>query len=689
MYLPTLKFSDFSNFDETLTKEWLITNGLGGYASTTVLGVNTRKYHGLLVAALHPPGDRTVCLAKIDEELQLNKIYLLGANEFHGAVYPKGFLHLTEFSLSPFPKYTYHTENVHLEKTLFMPYGKNVLVATYKVKNMNSGSVKIRIFPMITCRHFHHVINKAVHTLHFNQKQVASSVIQVNFRQPQASIAVRMTDGVFYECPVWIERIRYREEEKRGETSLDDYYQPGYFQLDVSPRSETEFAVIASASRDEQQTVQTLNYVGQNMAEISSVRELEINRRNKFLVNFYHLHPHLATNDWLNWIILATDSFVVQNLTNQYSIIAGYHWFEVWGRDTFVALPGLMLITGRFEDAKNVFTEFNEYCQNGLIPNFIDDRSGQAVYNTVDASLWYVNAVLQYLKHTGDFEFVRAQLWANLKEIVAKHVQGTHFGIHVDNDGLLTHGERLTWMDAEVDGKAVTPRMGKAVEIQALWYNTLKTVQLLAQRFGENQLSENYNALAERCKTSFNEKFWNNKKHCLFDCITDAGADDSLRPNQIFAVSLDFTMLDLEKRNQIVNVVQRELVTPYGLRTLERSHPNYQGVYNGNRQSRDRAYHNGTVWPWLVGPFMTAFRKTKGYASPDSRFAISSFAWPLFTRQTTYAGLGNLSEIFDGDPPHTPRGCIAQAWSVAEPLRGYVEDALQIRPKYEKEVLGF
>ncbi|MGF3522545.1 MAG: amylo-alpha-1,6-glucosidase, partial [Candidatus Bathyarchaeia archaeon] len=245
----------------------------------------------------------------------------------------------------------------------------------------------------------------------------------------------------------------------------------------------------------------------------------------------------------------------------------------------------------------------------------------------------------------------------------------------------------LTWMDAEVEGKAVTPRAGKAVEIQALWYNALKTVQLLAQRFGEEKLSENCSVLAEKCKKSFNEKFWNSERHCLFDCITDFDVDNSLRPNQIFAVSLEFGVLDAEKRSRVVNVVQRELVTPYGLRTLERTHPDYKGAYVGDRQSRDRAYHNGTVWPWLIGPFITAYRKAKGYTNQDAKFAISSFVWPLFTRQTAHAGLGTLSEIFDGDPPHTPRGCIAQAWSVAEPLRAYVEDALQIRPKHRKEVL--
>ncbi|MGF3522257.1 MAG: glycogen debranching enzyme N-terminal domain-containing protein [Candidatus Bathyarchaeia archaeon] len=256
MYLPTLRFTELSNFDDALTKEWLITNGLGGYASTTVLGVNTRKYHGLLVAALHPPVSRTVCLAKLDEEVHLNKIYLLGANEFHGAVYPKGFMHLTEFSVSPFPKYTYKIDTVHLEKTLFMPYGKNVLIATYRVQNLGGSNVKIRIFPLLTCRHFHHVVNNAANTLRFSQRQVNSGEVWWSFNQPAASVAIRVTDGDFYEQPAWIERMRYREEEKRGEAALDDCYQPGYFQVEVSSKNEKEFAVVAAAAEGEQQTAQ-------------------------------------------------------------------------------------------------------------------------------------------------------------------------------------------------------------------------------------------------------------------------------------------------------------------------------------------------------------------------------------------------------------------------------------------------
>ena len=691
MNLPTLKLTqELSRFDEALKKEWLITNGLGGYASSTVLGVNTRKYHGLLVAALHPPGDRTVCLSKLDEEVQVgNKVYLLGANEFQGTFFPKGFIHLKEFAVSPFPKYTYTMGNIEVQKTVFMLQGKNVAITVYNVKNSTNSEVNVRVFPLLTCRHFHSVIDKSAKPLNFTQQQSSPREVQLTFNQPKTAIAIRATSGEFHEKPTWIERLRYREEAMRGESSTEDCYQPGYYEVNVPKNSEEKFAITATADESSQRNFQTLGAIGTDISDIDSLFKREIEQRNSLVANFYDAHPAVSHSDWLSWLLLAADSFIVKGSDNKRSVIAGYHWFESWGRDTFISMPGLMLVTGRFDDARNVLANFNAHCEKGLIPNFLADQTGQAAYNTVDATLWYVNAVLQYLKYTGDFEFVRSQLWNNLKSIIEQHVEGTSFGIHLDSDGLLAHGERLTWMDAEVEGKAVTPRAGKAVEIQALWYNALKSGQLLAERFSEKSIAENYGEIAENCRKSFGKKFWNNQRNCLFDVVGAFGVDASFRPNQIFAVALDFTMLNPEEERKIVDAVQRELVTPYGLRTLERSDPQYKKTCFGTRQNRDSAYHNGTVWPWLLGPFMTAFRKTKGYADQNSKLAISSFTWPLFTRHIAQAGLGTLSEIFDGDQPHTPRGCIAQAWSVAEPLRAYVEDALQLKPKYEKEVLGF
>jgi predicted glycogen debranching enzyme len=298
-----------------------------------------------------------------------------------------------------------------------------------------------------------------------------------------------------------------------------------------------------------------------------------------------------------------------------------------------------------------------------------------------------MNAVLQYLKYTGDFQFVSDQLWENLIEIVDCHIQGTEYGIRMDSDGLLDHGPRLTWMDAEVDGKAVTPRAGKAVEIQALWYNALKIMALLSARFGEKRASEKYSELAQRGKMSFNRKFWNNEKNCLYDVLAQEGADESVRPNQVIAAALDFAILDSEKIPQVVERVENELLTPCGLRTLSRSDSKYSGICYGDRRTRDTAYHNGTVWPWLLGPFVSAYTKFRKSSIQSLDYASKSFIEPLFSRQIHLAGLGVINEIYDGDAPHTPRGCISQAWSIAEPLRAYIEDILQIKPKFEKIIV--
>jgi len=448
------------------------------------------------------------------------------------------------------------------------------------------------------------------------------------------------------------------------------------------------FAIVAVADKNEADARRILAEIPVSMYDIEALHEREMQRHENLLTRFYEEHESVPKSDWLNWIMLATDIFMVKGIGDvQKSIIAGYHWFGVWGRDTFISLPGLALVTGRFEDARKVFLTFKAHCKQGLIPNLLSDESGQTAYNSIDATLWFVNAALQYLKYTGDFKFVQEQLWGTLKTIIENYAKGTAFNIHVDGDGLLFHNSQLTWMDAVVEGQPVTPRAGKAVEVQALWYNALKSMELLANRFKERNEAEEYAQMAEKTRRSFNEKFWNFEKNYLFDVISEYGKDDSLRPNQIMAVSLDFAMLDEVKNEKIVDAVHRELLTPYGLRTLARNDPKYIGVYAGDRKIRDKAYHNGTVWPWLLGPFTTAFLKTKSYVDYRREYALKNFLLPLFTEQVFRAGLGAVSEIFDGEQPHMSRGCIAQAWSVAEPLRAYLEDIMQIRPKYESEVL--
>jgi len=688
MQTPVISLSkeDLSSFEDSLQKEWLITNGLGGYASSTVLAINTRKYHGLLVSALHPPGDRRVCLAKLDEEVSVgNDTYALGANEFQSGTFPKGYMFLKSFSVSPFPRYVYLVQNVEVRKTVFMPEGKNVVIVVYKVLNGNASEVQVGIFPYVNWRHFHWVTDRWRASFEIDQTDDARGTT-IRFRPPEVTLLMRTTSGRFSPGRKWVEKMYLREEALRGETCFDDCYVPGHFDVSVKAGKSETFAVTTVADVTEDNAKRTLDTMPSTMYDFESLYDQETKKYQGSVDSFYRAHAQIRESDWLSWLVLATDKFMVKDLSGHESLIAGYHWFETWGRDTFVSLPGLLLTTGKFEDARKVFLNFNGYFRNGLIPNFVPDRDSEPAYNTVDASLWFANAVLQYLKYTGDFDFVGKQLWETLKGIVDAYTKGTVFGIHMDEDHLLAHGPQLTWMDVLVEGVPATPRQGKAVEVQALWFNALMTTGLLANKFDERSEGERYRQMADNVKRSFVEKFWNSEKNCLYDCIGVGDKDSSLRPNQVVAVSLDFTMFDSVRNEKIVDVVHQDLLTPLGLRTLTRDDSRYIGIYAGSRNSRDRAYHNGTVWPWLLGPFITAFLKTKGYTE-FRRDLASNFVLPLLSRQVYEAGLGSLSEIYDGEPPHRPRGCIAQAWSVAEPFRAYVEDIFGTRPKNEREVL--
>ena len=690
MKTPSITFlqNDLLQFEEAIQNEWLVTNGLGGYASSTVLGLNTRKYHALLVAALRPPGERTVVLSKLDEDVKVGeKTYQLGANDFRHDIYPKGYKLLQSFSVSPFPKYTFSADNVEVKKTIFLPFEKNATVAFYEISNRSSEDATIQIYPLLSYRHFHYSINRRQNPVWLNQSQTEATV-EIVFNNPAATVIVKAIGGRFASKPTWVEDLFYREEEKRGEASMDEGYQPGYFDFQVPKNSEAKFAITAAVSDTREEAAKTLDSFGSNAGDIGNLLGEELNRRISSLSEFSNINRLTGEIDGLNWLLQSANDFVVKGTENKRFVIAGYQWFGSWGRDSFVSLPGLMLANPRFEDARDVILDYTNYCKLGLIPNLIDDKTGEPLYNTVDGTLWYINSILQFLKYTGGFEFVKKFLWPTLVDIVHNHKQGTMNNIRVDADGLLAHGPQLTWMDTIVDDAPFTPRSGKAVEVQALWYNALRTMKLLAEKFGEPHIAEEYSNMAINAKNSFNGKFWDNERNCLFDVITDSGApDSSIRPNQIIAGALDFSIIDSDRANRVVDFVQAELLTPVGLRTLSPKDPRYKGRYEGDRPSRDRAYHSGTIWAWLTGPLTTAYLKAKGYQESNIQYALNNFITPLFTSEIRRGGLGTLNEINDGDWPYTPRGCIAQAWSVAEPLRAYVEDVLKIRPKYEREIL--
>jgi len=684
MKLPTQSFSidTLAQFNERVVQEWIVTNGLGSYASATVPSLNTRKYHGLLVVALNPPGDRTVCLSKLDEDIIIgDRIYRLGTNEFKGFMFPDGYKYIKQFSLDPYPTYRYEVNDVALQRTLFLPQHKNAAAALYYVTNRKSVAIKVRIYPLLTCRHYHTVIDHTCIPLRCTT-QTTINGFQVTWVHPETTLVVHITEGHFVSAPNRIEGVQYREERLRGEADLDNCFQPGYFELTVPAATESIFAITCAVNSDPKTANQLSDSLGITTPKVHTSLILELKTKENLLKNFYTRHPRVPMSDWLNTILLAADSFIVTNSENTKSIIAGYPWFEPWGRDTFIALPGLLLVTGRYSDAKTILQNYSRYLKDGLIPNFIADKTAVPVYNTVDGTLWYINAVYQYLKYSGDYDFVKSELWANLKTIIKSHQIGTMFGIHLDNDGLLMHGPGLTWMDAIVEGTRITPREGKAVEIQALWYNALKIMQTLANSFDEYALSKQYLALSEQTRKCFIDKYWNPQQGCLYDVLNADGTDATIRPNQVFAVSLDYTMLNKENSHQIVKVINRELTTPYGLRTLSPNDPAFVGKYFGNRRSRDTAYHNGTIWPWLLGPYVTAHLKVNDYTETTRKQTFKNFLQPLFTQSIQKGGLGTINEIYDGDALNMPRGCISQAWSVAEPLRAYIEDILRVKPRF-------
>ena len=690
--LPEIELNSnlLSNLERAFSLEWVITNGLGGYASSSVLGINTRKYHGVLVASFNPPVDRRVVLSKLDEELLVDgEAFPLGANEFRHGIHPLGYKYLKNFLLLPFPTFVYAINRVKLRKTIFMPYQKNATVVFYKVFSPLKEKATLQIFPFINSRHFHSVTDKNKLGWSFVQKPSAQKTI-LQIAKPQSTMVMSTNSGQYIaEGDKWVEDIFLRTDSSQGTSCFDDCYIPGRFEIPIRSGEKTEFYIIAVASEDGEDAENVHSSLCRGLKNLNSSYPKEVDRPISLITRFYDQHPRATKEDWLKWLILAADSFIAnRSSTKTKTIIAGYHWFEDWGRDSLISLPGLTLVTGRFEDAREILLTFKHYCSNGIVPNRFPDAAGEKpIYNTVDATLWYFNAVLQYLKYTGDFTFVQQKLWTILQSVISHHIQGTINNIRLDNDGLVMHGPQLTWMDAMTNNNPVTPRDGKAVEIQALWYNALKAMELLAIRFEYRDLAEKYRDIAERAKKNFNEKFWNAQKHCLFDVINDEFKDASLRPNQIIAVSLDFSMLDKTKQAEVVSTVHKKLWATYGLKTLSEDDPKYRGRYSGNWAERDYAYHNGTVWPWLIGPFVTAFLEVKNFDAEWRNFAFESFLQPFFKKQMLYAGLGTLSEIFDGEPPHYPRGCISQAWSVAEPLRAYVEDILLDAPNFERNVL--
>ena len=633
------------NLNVALTREWLETNGIGGFSSSTISGLNTRRYHGLLTAALKPPVGRFVLLSKLEETLVIDgRRYELSANQYSGVIHPRGFDYQSDFRIDPFPIFTYEIEDLRLTKSVFMVQGQNTTVVQYELTGEMQSELRLEVRPLMAFRDYHSL----THENDALNSRIETENGQIIFK-PYADLpALHLAhDAADVDANgFWYRNFQYAVEQERGLDFAEDLFNPCKLAFDMSRR--TKVSIVASTEYHE-------------AANADAYRKAELERHST------------NRNGLVTLLRTAADQFIVAREQGE-TVIAGYHWFADWGRDTMIALPGLTLVNGRWDIAKDILAEFATHVDQGMLPNRFPDAGEAPEYNTVDATLWFFEAVRSFVQYTGDYEFVRTSLYSVLKDIVKWHVKGTRYRIHVDEDGLLFSGEpgvQLTWMDAKVGDWVVTPRPGKPVEIQALWYNALRVMEHLAGRFNEPQ---EYGAMAEKARASFNKLFWNEQAGCLYDVVNGEIRDAAIRPNQVIALSLTNTMVSKERAVSILGVIERELLTPRGLRTLSPSDPNYIGRYEGGPRSRDGAYHQGTVWPWLMGPYMTAYVKTYG------RVAGQEFAatWlENFQQHLHDACLGQVSEIFDGDAPHAPRGCVAQAWSVAELLRAIVENLEQ------------
>lgn len=642
------------DLDTALQLEWLETNGTGSFASSTIIGANTRRYHGLLVAATRPPVGRRVLLSKIDDRLRIvGDTFELSTNIYEGAVHPHGYQHLVEFRLDPWPVMTYQLGSAVLIKSVFMRYCYDAAVISYHLAEADSPCWLLAR-PLVACRDYHHLQQaQADFDPHLD---VQPGQLTMQPYDESSQVVLNYPGGQFWADGLWYYSFHYPQERQRGLDCTEDLYSPGEIAWLINP----EETVCLCAARYPPQQVQPQQWA-----------EEERERRRRVVAGL----P--ANDEFGRALTAAADQFVVRRDVAGHpraSIIAGYPWFTDWGRDTMIALPGLLLATGRYEEARLVLSAFAGATDQGLIPNVFTDTGDGAVYNTADATLWLFVAAHRYFQATGDLDFIAKVLMPVFIDIVDWHLKGTRFNIRVDDAGLLSAGDettQLTWMDVKVGNWVVTPRHGKPVEINALWYNALRILADFAEKLNNPGLAQKYRELAEDTKTRFQQTFWSHQHGYLYDCVRGEYQDAALRPNQVIALALPYPLLPDNQAREVLEKVEEALLTPYGLRTLAPRSAGYAGRYGGDQVARDGAYHQGTVWPWLLGPYISAYFALHGVSAEAKQYVRDLLA-PL-RQHLGKAGLGSISEIFDGDIPHAPRGCIAQAWSVAEILRCWTE----------------
>ena len=661
---------DWTTFKEGIKREWAVTNGIGGYAGSSMIGAHSRTHQGYLIASLHAPIERYLVFSKINETATVGTSTVSFETSQHCAsgktVYTEGQKFLTSFIYDGSVHYTYETDNFSFEKHITLKRNANVCAVSYELTAGDSDCT-FTLTPLFNYRE--HSESSTPDTLRFETFTEDRTFYLVPEKNKNIAIRFQTSEGTFSERKTVYDVDMQLQIEVDLETDgLDCHYCPVDLSIAVPANTTKKVSILCS-----------IGDVNERPAPVSDTEAFSILEENA------RCHAELFEkagyrDSFANQLVLASDQFLTyRESTKMMTVLAGLPWFTDWGRDTMIAFTGLTLCTKRFKEAEEILLTFARYIRHGIVPNMFPDDNMPPLYNTVDASLWYFYAVYQYLHYNPAAEaeaFVKEQIFPHLKEIISAYEKGTDFSIYMEDDGLIHAGsglDQITWMDVRVGDWVATPRHGKPVEINALWYNALRIMESLCEKFDEDASA--YRARANQVKESFNAKFWDSANQCLFDVVDGDEPDDHIRPNQIYAVSLPFSLLPEEQEKAVVALVEKELFVGCGLRSLAPDHPDYHGIYCGALAKRDAAYHQGTAWGFLLGGFFSAYMKVNHHSSSAAENAIRMLE-PVRKHLSDSGCIGSISEIFDGDAPHNPRGCYAQAWSVGEVLRCYCEDIL-------------
>lgn len=661
---------DWTTFKEGIKREWAVTNGIGGYAGSSMIGAHSRTHQGYLIASLHAPIERYLVFSKINETVTVGTRTVSFETSQHRAsgktVYTEGQKFLTSFIYDGSVHYTYETDNFSFEKHITLKRNANVCAVSYELTAGDSDCT-FTLTPLFNYRE--HSESSTPDTLRFETFTEDRTFYLVPEKNKDIAIRFQTSEGTFSERKTVYDVDMQLQIEVDLETDgLDCHYCPVDLSIAVPANTTKKVSILCS-----------IGDVNERPAPVSGTEAFSILEENArchaelFEKAGYH-------DSFANQLVLASDQFLTyRESTKMMTVLAGLPWFTDWGRDTMIAFTGLTLCTKRFKEAEEILLTFARYIRHGIVPNMFPDDNMPPLYNTVDASLWYFYAVYQYLHYNPAAEaeaFVKEQIFPHLKEIISAYEKGTDFSIYMEDDGLIHAGsglDQITWMDVRIGDWVATPRHGKPVEINALWYNALRIMESLCEKFDEDASA--YRTRAEQVKESFNAKFWDSANQCLFDVVDGDEPDDHIRPNQVYAVSLPFSLLPEEQEKAVVALVEKELFVGCGLRSLAPDHPDYHGIYCGALAKRDAAYHQGTAWGFLLGGFFSAYMKVNHHSSSAAANAVRMLE-PVRKHLTDSGCIGSISEIFDGDAPHNPRGCYAQAWSVGEVLRCYCEDIL-------------